>query len=305
MFDDQERLQLGRCRENPTACEGLEIGRQDHVDRQPSPPPVIVRSTRLVRLGHFRILDAIHQHGHEVRVERLGILAAERTHSRACAGTSLRGRRIRRRRRAAVLLLRPREAAFPHALPPHGLQRVREVSGAAPERARGLKRGQRQTRTRRRRSIGEEQAPVPAPCCEAQSPRVARGVSSCTFARACTTQYDSRARARFAPRRRMRFRGRRRAISISSPSRKSGSSETALAGRREAGPAQQRSRRERVRARHGQADRGPGRPPFNQLPWEFHVVQDDAINAFAIPGGHVYVHTGLIKTPTTHRSWPG
>jgi beta-barrel assembly-enhancing protease len=36
-------------------------------------------------------------------------------------------------------------------------------------------------------------------------------------------------------------------------------------------------------------------PPFNQLPWAFHVVQDDAINAFAIPGGHVYVNTGLIK----------
>jgi predicted Zn-dependent protease len=35
--------------------------------------------------------------------------------------------------------------------------------------------------------------------------------------------------------------------------------------------------------------------PFNQLPWNFHVVQDDSINAFAIPGGHVYVHTGLIK----------
>lgn len=36
-------------------------------------------------------------------------------------------------------------------------------------------------------------------------------------------------------------------------------------------------------------------PPFNQLPWQFHVVQDPAINAFAIPGGHVYVHTGLIE----------
>lgn len=34
--------------------------------------------------------------------------------------------------------------------------------------------------------------------------------------------------------------------------------------------------------------------PFNQLPWEFHVVEDASINAFAIPGGHVYVHTGLI-----------
>lgn len=35
--------------------------------------------------------------------------------------------------------------------------------------------------------------------------------------------------------------------------------------------------------------------PFNQLPWQFHVVQDDSINAFAVPGGHVYVHTGLIE----------
>lgn len=34
--------------------------------------------------------------------------------------------------------------------------------------------------------------------------------------------------------------------------------------------------------------------PFNQLPWHFHVVDDPAINAFAIPGGHVYVNTGLI-----------
>lgn len=34
--------------------------------------------------------------------------------------------------------------------------------------------------------------------------------------------------------------------------------------------------------------------PFNQLPWQFHVVEDPAINAFAIPGGHVYVNTGLI-----------
>jgi beta-barrel assembly-enhancing protease len=36
--------------------------------------------------------------------------------------------------------------------------------------------------------------------------------------------------------------------------------------------------------------------PFNQLPWEFHVVEDPAINAFAIPGGHIYVHTGLIAS---------
>jgi beta-barrel assembly-enhancing protease len=32
-----------------------------------------------------------------------------------------------------------------------------------------------------------------------------------------------------------------------------------------------------------------------QLPFEFHVINDPAINAFAIPGGHVYVNTGLIQ----------
>jgi predicted Zn-dependent protease len=30
------------------------------------------------------------------------------------------------------------------------------------------------------------------------------------------------------------------------------------------------------------------------LPWEFHVVADPEINAFNIPGGHVYVNTGLL-----------
>jgi len=30
------------------------------------------------------------------------------------------------------------------------------------------------------------------------------------------------------------------------------------------------------------------------MPWQFHIVDDPAVNAFAIPGGHVYVHTGLI-----------
>jgi predicted Zn-dependent protease len=32
-----------------------------------------------------------------------------------------------------------------------------------------------------------------------------------------------------------------------------------------------------------------------QAPWEFHIVADPAINAFNIPGGHVYVNTGLIE----------
>lgn len=34
---------------------------------------------------------------------------------------------------------------------------------------------------------------------------------------------------------------------------------------------------------------------LRNAPWEFHIVDDDAINAFNIPGGHVYVNTGLIK----------
>jgi predicted Zn-dependent protease len=30
-------------------------------------------------------------------------------------------------------------------------------------------------------------------------------------------------------------------------------------------------------------------------PWHFYVVDDPSVNAFALPGGHVYVHTGLIE----------
>ena len=33
-----------------------------------------------------------------------------------------------------------------------------------------------------------------------------------------------------------------------------------------------------------------------QLPWKFHVVVDPQVNAFNVPGGHVYVNTGLIET---------
>ena len=33
---------------------------------------------------------------------------------------------------------------------------------------------------------------------------------------------------------------------------------------------------------------------FANRPWRFYVVQDDAINAFNVPGGLVYVNTGLI-----------
>jgi predicted Zn-dependent protease len=31
-----------------------------------------------------------------------------------------------------------------------------------------------------------------------------------------------------------------------------------------------------------------------EAPWEFHIVADPSVNAFNVPGGHVYVHTGLI-----------
>lgn len=30
------------------------------------------------------------------------------------------------------------------------------------------------------------------------------------------------------------------------------------------------------------------------VPWEFHIVADPTVNAFNIPGGHIYVHTGLL-----------
>lgn len=34
---------------------------------------------------------------------------------------------------------------------------------------------------------------------------------------------------------------------------------------------------------------------MRNLPWQFHIVESDEINAFNIPGGHVYVTTGLIN----------
>jgi beta-barrel assembly-enhancing protease len=36
--------------------------------------------------------------------------------------------------------------------------------------------------------------------------------------------------------------------------------------------------------------------PMADLDWRFHVVEDDAVNAFNAPGGLVYVNTGLIAT---------
>ena len=34
-------------------------------------------------------------------------------------------------------------------------------------------------------------------------------------------------------------------------------------------------------------------------PWTFHVVASEEVNAFALPGGHVYVHTGLLRAAST------
>lgn len=37
------------------------------------------------------------------------------------------------------------------------------------------------------------------------------------------------------------------------------------------------------------------RTELGRLPWRFHLVRDATINAYNIPGGHVYVHTGLVR----------
>ncbi|HEU0264314.1 MAG TPA: M48 family metallopeptidase [Geobacterales bacterium] len=42
-----------------------------------------------------------------------------------------------------------------------------------------------------------------------------------------------------------------------------------------------------------------------QFPYTFTVVKDDSVNAFAIPGGHVYVHTGLIKAAQSENELAG
>ena len=34
-------------------------------------------------------------------------------------------------------------------------------------------------------------------------------------------------------------------------------------------------------------------------PWEFHVIADTSVNAFNIPGGHVFINTGLIRAAAT------
>ena len=40
-------------------------------------------------------------------------------------------------------------------------------------------------------------------------------------------------------------------------------------------------------------------------PWRFHVVRDGSINAFNVPGGLVYVHTGLLSRARTAAEFAG
>jgi beta-barrel assembly-enhancing protease len=47
------------------------------------------------------------------------------------------------------------------------------------------------------------------------------------------------------------------------------------------------------------------RTSLGNLPWNFHIVRSDEINAFNIPGGHVYVTTGLIRAARQASSPPG
>ncbi len=41
------------------------------------------------------------------------------------------------------------------------------------------------------------------------------------------------------------------------------------------------------------------RDPFEGYEWEFNLVQDDAVNAFAMPGGKVVVNTGILPVTGT------
>lgn len=36
-------------------------------------------------------------------------------------------------------------------------------------------------------------------------------------------------------------------------------------------------------------------PYYQDIPWEFNVVDDATINAFALPGGKIYIHRGLLE----------
>jgi len=39
-----------------------------------------------------------------------------------------------------------------------------------------------------------------------------------------------------------------------------------------------------------------GDTPVAKRPWTFHVIEDETVNAFNIPGGHVYLHSALVAS---------
>jgi len=48
-----------------------------------------------------------------------------------------------------------------------------------------------------------------------------------------------------------------------------------------------------------------GDTPVASRPWHFHVVDDKEINAFNIPGGHVYIHSGLVTQADSYAELAG
>ncbi|MEM1166445.1 MAG: M48 family metallopeptidase [Planctomycetota bacterium] len=46
-------------------------------------------------------------------------------------------------------------------------------------------------------------------------------------------------------------------------------------------------------------------PAYRDLPWEFTVVDSDQINAFALPGGKIYIHRGLMQRMTNDAQLAG
>jgi predicted Zn-dependent protease len=42
-----------------------------------------------------------------------------------------------------------------------------------------------------------------------------------------------------------------------------------------------------------------------KVPFTFYVIEDDSLNAFAFPGGHIFVHTGLIRVASEEDEFAG
>jgi predicted Zn-dependent protease len=45
--------------------------------------------------------------------------------------------------------------------------------------------------------------------------------------------------------------------------------------------------------------------PAGQPQWQFHVVQDESPNAFALPGGHIIIFTGMLELAGRPEEWLG